>query len=92
MESMLRRASTNQAQTKSKQGGQRAKTKPSEAMGINLFIVNGIRLKPQEQSHDDHRPWLQSFTAILTRFSRKLLPMTRPSILPIRGGWDGEAG
>ena len=83
-----------QVQTKPKPSpnkGARAKTKPSEAMGINHFIVNGIRLKPQKQSHGDHRPWLQSFTAILTRFSGKLLPMARRSVLPIQGtGTEGK--
>jgi len=60
------------------------KQSQSKAIGLNPFIVNWIRLERQEQSQDAHRPWLQWFTAILTRFSRKLLPMARPSILPIR--------
>jgi len=69
-------------QTKCKQGGQRARTKPSEAMGINHFIFNRIRLERQKRSHGAYRPLFQSLTAILTRFSRKLLPMARCSILP----------
>jgi len=72
--------------------GQTAKTKPCEAMGINHFIVNGIHLDRQRRSHGSHRPWLQSLTAIPTPFSRKLLPMARVSILPIRpfrACWDG---
>ncbi len=64
----------------------------NKAKGINLFTVSGIRLKRQKQSHGHHRALFQSFTAILTRFYRKLLPMMRLSLLPIRGGWDGEAG
>ncbi len=84
------RPSPNEVQAKSRRGGQRGKTKPSEATGMNHFMVDGIRLERQERSHGDHRPLLQSFTTILTRFSRKLLPMERRSISPIRdpGGTD----
>ncbi|MGO9271812.1 MAG: hypothetical protein ACLQOO_16375 [Terriglobia bacterium] len=75
--------SGGQAQTKSKRWAKEQKQSQSKAMGINIFIVNGIRSEQQKQSHGDHRPLLQSFTAILTRFSRKLLPMARLSTLPI---------
>jgi len=59
-------------------------------MKVNRFAVSEIRLERQKQSHGDHRQRLQSFTAVLTRFSRKLLPMTVCSILPIRAAEMGR--
>jgi|SRR5208282_328663 len=67
------------------------KQSQSKAMKVNRFAANEIRLERQERSHGGHRPWLQSCTAILSGFSHRLPPMTRPSIFPIRGaGMEGR--